>query len=156
MTLPLLASTMLAFLQLSQPQDLCTCYFLPIFHLLNSCFGSWLKCHFCRENSPEVSLYQRDFLFVYFFKCTYLAAAGGGCSMLDIFDVVHGLNRCSARAPERRGSAAPPHVGSQFPDQGSSPSPYIARWMVYHGATREAPTRAALKATCSNTMHSLH
>ena len=84
--------------------------FLPIFHLLHSCFGSWLKCHFCREDSPGPST--RETSLCLFFKCTYLSAVGLSCSALDPFDVVHGLGRCSTRAPEHRGSAVPPHVGS--------------------------------------------
>ena len=42
----------------------------------------------------------------------------------------------------REGLVALWHVGSEFPDQGSNPHPFIGRWILNHWTTREVPHTA--------------
>ena len=82
---------------------------------------------------------QKDHFF-FFFSLT-------GCSRSLLhhagsYIVAHGLQLWCA------GFVASWHVGSQFPNQGSTLGPYIARQILHHWTTREVP-----KKTISNMNH---
>ena len=84
----------------------------------------------------------------------YLAASGLSCVMQDLsmpqtaswlwcmgFSLVVGCGLQSTQAPYQCHSslAAPPQVGSKFPDRSLTRVPGIGRWILNHWTTREVP-----------------
>ena len=98
----------------------------------------------CSEdlNSP-VAFWEGFFFFftIYLFIWLHWVLAAAH----RIFVLAHGLPSCGSWAPECKGSVVVACVGSSVPDRDWTCVPHIARWILNHWITREAPREEFLK-----------